>query len=256
MYESVEEGRSSIQAAFNKGDFYRGFDIINDSIRVVKENIQSIREYSFRVGSKSDNKAKSSMIDNQILSTGKELNAIRDYIQEIKDYKYINRNERTENIRRLKEKEKAYYDAKTEFEDLANKIKNQNLNLIDSARNSIRMSQGSNTQKDGQQLMTNEREYLQGIEDKEKQVNIIMQVTNQINEISKQAAELVAQSGEKINSIEDNVKSTNLNIAGAVEHMKDAKKANESSGGYTNIILYVVVGVVAVLILMTLIMPS
>ena len=64
------------------------------------------------------------------------------------------------------------------------------------------------------------------------------------------------ETGEKINSIEDNVNSMNLNIENAVNHMKDAKKANDSTSGYTNIILYTVAGIVVLLIILSLIMPS
>ena len=87
-----------------------------------------------------------------------------------------------------------------------------------------------------------------------KQENVKMKKT--INEISKQTADVVFETGEKINSIEDNVNSMNLNIENAVNHMKDAKKANESTSGYTNIILYTVAGIVVLLIILSLIMPS
>ena len=141
-----------------------------------------------------------------------------------------------------------------------NKIKNKGQEYINSARNSIRLSaQGSNNvpqHQQQQQEMYNGRELLEGIEDKEKQINLIMKVTSQINEISKQTAELVTQDAEKINSIEDNVNVMHLNIENAVKHMKAAKDANTSTSGYTNYLLYVVGGIVVLLILLTIIMPS
>ena len=176
------------------------------------------------------------------------------YINDIKGYKYINRNERSENVRKAKEYESKYYSAKKSFETLVNKIKNQSLQYIDSARNSMRMSQAS--AKKDEQLMIGVTNYAKEIEDKEKQVAIIAKVTNQINEISKQTADVVFETGEKINSIEDNVNSMNLNIENAVNHMKDAKKANDSTSGYTSIILYTVAGIVVLLIILSLIMPS
>lgn len=120
----------------------------------------------------------------------------------------------------------------------------------------MRMSEGQNGEKQQHLQLINGTEYAKDIEDKEKQVNIIVQVTNQINDLSKQTAELVLETGEKINSIEENVNSMGMNIKNAVNHMEEAKKSNESSSGYTNIILYTVGGIVFLLILLTLIMPS
>lgn len=74
--------------------------------------------------------------------------------------------------------------------------------------------------------------------------------------MSKFQAEKVLESGQKINTIEDNVNQMNSNIANAVEHMREAKKYNESAGGYTNYCLYIIGGIVLLLILLVLIMPS
>ena len=54
-------------------------------------------------------------------------------------------------------------------------------------------------------MMYNGKEFAEGIEEKEKQIDLIVKVTSQINDINKQTAELVTQDAEKINSIEDNV---------------------------------------------------
>ena len=148
---------------------------------------------------------------------------------------------------------------KLSFEDQVNKIKHKGQEYIDSTRNSVRLStqlSNNNTQQQQQVTLLNGREYLESIEDKEKQIDIIMKVTSQINEISKQTAELVVNDGEKINSIEDNVNVMQFNIENAVKHMKAAKDANTSSSGYTNYLLYVVCGIVILLILLTIIMPS
>jgi t-SNARE complex subunit (syntaxin) len=148
---------------------------------------------------------------------------------------------------------------KLSFEDQVNKIKHKGQEYIDSTRNSVRLStqlNNNNTQQQQQVTLLNGREYLESIEDKEKQIDIIMKVTSQINEISKQTAELVVNDGEKINSIEDNVNVMQFNIENAVKHMKAAKDANTSSSGYTNYLLYGVCGIVILLILLTIIMPS
>ena len=192
--------------------------------------------------------------DSKIESTGTLFKNVYNYINDIKGFKYINRNERNENVRKAKEYESKYYSTKKSFETLVNKIKNQSLQYIDSARNSMRMSQAS--AKKDEQLLIGVTNYAKEIEDKEKQIAIIAKVTNQINEISKQTADVVFETGEKINSIEDNVNNMNMNIENAVNHMKDAKKANDSTSGYTNIILYTVTGIVVLLIILSLIMPS
>ena len=114
-----------------------------------------------------------------------------------------------------------------------------------------------NMENDEQKLtLLNGREYIEGIHDKENQINIIIDVTQKLNELSKFEAETVLESGQKINTIEDNVNQMNTNIANAVEHMKEAKKYNESAGGYTNYCLYIIGGVVFLLIFLVLIMPK
>ena len=148
---------------------------------------------------------------------------------------------------------------KLSFEDQVNKIKHKGQEYIDSTRNSVRLSTqlSNNTQQQQQQVtLLNGREFLESIEDKEKQIDIIMKVTSQINEISKQTAELVTHDAEKINSIEDNVNVMQFNIENAVKHMKAAKDANASTSVYTNYLLYGVGGIVILLILLTIIMPS
>ena len=158
----------------------------------------------------------------------------------------------------MKEYETKAKGYKLSFEDQVNKIKHKGQEYIDSARNSIRLSTqlSNNTQQQQQVTLLNGREFLENIEDKEKQINLIMKVTSQINEISKQTAELVVQDAEKINSIEDNVNVMQFNIENAVKHMKAAKDANASTSGYTNYLLYGVCGIVILLILLTIIMPS
>ena len=83
-----------------------------------------------------------------------------------------------------------------------------------------------------------------------------MNVTKELNDISKHQVEKVIESGQKIDTIEDNVNQMSSNIANAVEHMKEAKKYNESAGGYVNYCLYIIGAIVLLLILLVLIMPS
>ena len=42
----------------------------------------------------------------------------------------------------------------------------------------------------------------------------------------------------------------------AVDHMNQAKKYNDEAGGYSNYCLYIIAGIVCLLILLVLIMPS
>ena len=46
------------------------------------------------------------------------------------------------------------------------------------------------------------------------------------------------------------------NMNNAVEHMHQAKKYNDEAGGYSNYCLYIIAGIVFLLILLVLIMPS
>ena len=50
------------------------------------------------------------------------------------------------------------------------------------------------------------------------------------------ARKYVKEKRISINSIEENVNSMGMNIKNAVNHMEEAKKSNESSSGYTNVI--------------------
>lgn len=156
---------------------------------------------------------------------------------------------------KAKEYETKTHAYKLSFEEQVNRIKHKGEEYITSARNSVRIStQGGNEQQ--QMLEYNGREYMESIEEKEKQINLIMKVTSQINEISKHTAELVSQDAEKINTIEDNVNMMQFNVENAVKHMKAAKEANSASTNYSNYLLYGVGAIVILLILITMIMPS
>lgn len=141
------------------------------------------------------------------------------------------------------------------FENLTDKIKEEGQKVIENQRNSMRISRSSE-HNNQEQLLINEELFYRSIEEKEKQINIINQVTNQINEISKQIAESTLRTGEHINSIEYHINNTDNNIEKAVSNMKDAKKYNESSGGYSNMLLYTIAGVVCLLIILAMIMPK
>ena len=62
MFENEYIERYSLNNALNKGDFFRAFDKINDNLSLIASNIQELTEYSYRVGSKADNKTKSAQM--------------------------------------------------------------------------------------------------------------------------------------------------------------------------------------------------
>lgn len=62
MFENEEIDRYSLQNALNKGDFFRAFDKVEDNLSFIDSNIKELTEYSYRIGSKADNKDKSAQM--------------------------------------------------------------------------------------------------------------------------------------------------------------------------------------------------
>ena len=62
MFENEDIERYSLNNALNKGDLFRAPDKINDNLSLIASNIQELTEYSYRVGSKADNKTKSAQM--------------------------------------------------------------------------------------------------------------------------------------------------------------------------------------------------
>ena len=264
----MDYNRLSLNNALIKGDFVRASEKVEDELLILQNNINDLREYSFRIGSKKDNKEKSQKANELIENTGKILTDIYNYIKDIREFQYITRDDKMKNIKKAKDYESRCNTLKVHFEELTNKIKQQGQQIIDSSRNSLKLQESFNNnennynqkednKKDDLELQfINGREYLEGIEDKEKQINTIVKVTNQINEISKKTADIVIKSGEKINTIEDNINSMDTNIKNAVDHMKEAKKSNDSAGGYSNKLLYAIGIIVLAIIFIAMVMPN
>ena len=264
----MDYNRLSLNNALIKGDFIRASEKVEDELLILQNNINDLREYSFRIGSKKDNKEKSQKANELIENTGKILTDIYNYIKDIKEFQYISRDDKIQNIKKAKDYELRCNSLKLNFEELTNKIKQQGQQIIDSSRKSLKLqdsfnnnennyNQKEDNKKDDLELQfINGREYLEGIEDKEKQINTIVKVTNQINEISKKTADIVINSGYKINTIEDNINSMDTNIKNAVDHMKEAKKANDSAGGYSNKLLYAIGIIVLAIIFIAMVMPN
>ena len=266
MYTNVDYDRRSLNNALSKGDYIRAFEKVNENIKIIDSNMAQIREYSLKIGSNQENSQSTEESNELIESTTKYIIDSMNYLSDIKNFEYSSNIQKKENIEKANSLEFTVQKKKNILQKLIDNIKNQGQEYINNARNSLRMieekereSSINNEDVDGneQQLkLLNGREYIEGIHDKENQINVLVDVTQKLNELSKFEAEKVLESGQKINTIEDNVNQMNSNIANAVEHMREAKKYNESAGGYTNYCLYIIGGIVLLLILLVLIMPS
>ena len=266
MYTNVDYDRRSLYNALSKGDYIRAFEKVNENIKIIDSNMAQIREYSLKIGSNQENSQATEESNELIESTTKYIIDSKNYLSDIKNFEYSSNIQKKENIEKANSLEVTVQKKKNILQKLIDNIKNQGQEYINNARNSLRMieekereSSINNEDDDGneQQLkLLNGREYIEGIHDKENQINVLVDVTQKLNELSKFEAEKVLESGQKINTIEDNVNQMNSNIANAVEHMREAKKYNESAGGYTNYCLYIIGGIVLLLILLVLIMPS
>ena len=266
-YTNIDYDRRSLNNALFKGDYIRAFEKVNENIKIIDSNIAQIREYSLKMGSKQENNKATEESNELIENTTNYLIDTMNYLSDIKNFNYSSNIQKKENINKAKYLENSVQIKKNTLQKLINNIKNQGQEYIDNARKSLRIieERESSTNKEldlenennEQQLkLLNGREYIEGIHDKENQINVLVDVTQKLNELSKFQAEKVLETGEKINTIEDNVNQMSSNIANAVEHMKEAKKYNESAGGYANYCLYIIGGIVLLLILLVLIMPS
>ena len=266
-YTNFNYERKSLNNALYKGDFIRAFEKVNENIKIIDSNIAQISEYSLKIGSKQENNNATEEANELIENTTNYIIETMDYLNDIKNFKYNSNIIKKENINKAKNFENSVQNKKNTLQKLINNIKNQGQEYINNARKSLRIikerqSSGNkeinleNENNEQQLKLLNGREYIEGIHDKENQINVLVDVTQKLNELSKFQAEKVLETGEKINTIEDNVNQMSSNIANAVEHMKEAKKYNESAGGYTNYCLYIIGGIVLLLIFLVLIMPS
>ncbi len=55
MYESLEDGRNSIVTSLNKCEFNRAFNKIEEILVNIQSSINELKEYQYKIGSKSDN---------------------------------------------------------------------------------------------------------------------------------------------------------------------------------------------------------
>ena len=266
MYTNEDYGRLSLNKALTKGDYIGAFEKVNDYLKMIDIGISQINQNVSKINSKQNSTDK---INDLIKTTKQNIFDALNYINDIKSFNYTSNIQRNQNINRANNLQREVNIKKDKLQKLIDKIKNKGEEYINNARTSLKIieeqereSSLSNTNinndnKNMEMKFISERDNIvEDIQEKQKLINYCAESINQINEITKFQNEKVLEAGEKIDSIEDNILQMSSNISNAVEHMKQAKKYNEEAGGYSNYCLYIIGGIVCLLILLVLIMPS
>ena len=269
MYTGEDYGRLSLNKALTKGDYIGAFEKVNDYIKMVDIGLTQISKYASKINNKNEKENISEKTNELIKSTTQNIIDSINYINDIKNFDYSSNIQRNENINKANKLEKNILSQKNKLQKLIDEIKNSGEKYINNARNSLKIIQeqeresslsnlNANTDNKNMEMkFINERDNIvEDIQEKQKLINYCAESINQINEITKFQNEKVLEAGEKIDSIEDNILQMSSNISNAVEHMKQAKQYNEEAGGYSNYCLYIIGGIVCLLILLVLIMPS
>ena len=178
-----EESRTSLKKALIKGDFERAKEKITDNLSLINSNIRDLQEYLFKIGSKKDNKSLMDKGDKNILTTGNIFNETYSLIKDFSEHKFNNKGEKIENIKKIKQFEEQCNKYHEKFDEITSKIKRQDIALIESARNSFRVSNMKRDEsdldkrKESQQMnviFMNGKEYLYSeLEEREKTVHLI-----------------------------------------------------------------------------------
>ena len=274
MYTRQDYGRLSLQNALTKGDYIGAFEKVNDYIKMMDIGLSQIAQYGSKINSKNEKENISEKTNELIKSTTQNIIDALNYINDIKKFNYSSNIQRNENINKANNLERNILSKKNKLQKIIDEIKNSGEKYINNARNSLRIIQeqeqeressldnlkinnGNNDHQSMEMKLINERDNIvEDIEEKQKLINYCAESINQINEITKFQNEKILESGEKIDSIEDNILQMSSNISNAVAHMNQAKKYQEEAGGYSNYCLYIIGGIVCLLILLVLIMPS
>lgn len=274
MYTRQDYGRLSLQNALTKGDYIGAFEKVNDYIKMIDIGLSQIAQYGSKINSKNEKENISEKTNELIKSTTQNIIDALNYINDIKKFNYSSNIQRNENINKANNLERNILSKKNKLQKIIDEIKNSGEKYINNARNSLRIIQeqeqeressldnlkinnGNNDHQSMEMKLINERDNIvEDIEEKQKLINYCAESINQINEITKFQNEKILESGEKIDSIEDNILQMSSNISNAVAHMNQAKKYQEEAGGYSNYCLYIIGGIVCLLILLVLIMPS
>ena len=189
--ESEKLNRISLNNALISNNYAHAFSKIENNISSFCTNIQQLRDYSLFLGSKLDDKEKGSEIDKIILETADGIAETFRLINIIKNFEYSNKSTKIQNITKANTLEDECHKYKKMFNDLTEKIKQQNITLIKQARNSYRYSnysdfsgelhvcsQDKTTNNDN---FANGKEFLDGIEIKRKQNDAIFKAAQKIN---------------------------------------------------------------------------
>ena len=274
MYTRQDYGRLSSQNALTKGDYIGAFEKVNDYIKMIDIGLSQIAQYGSKINSKNEKENISEKTNELIKSTTQNIIDALNYINDIKKFNYSSNIQRNENINKANNLERNILSKKNKLQKIIDEIKNSGEKYINNARNSLRIIQeqekeressldnlkinnGNNDHQSMEMKLINERDNIvEDIEEKQKLINYCAESINQINEITKFQNEKILEAGEKIDSIEDNILQMSSNISNAVAHMNQAKKYQEEAGGYSNYCLYIIGGIVCLLILLVLIMPS
>lgn len=232
--EEEKKNRISIQNALKYNNYTHAFEIINSKIASFCSKIKILQDYSLCLGSKLDNKQKGEDIDKIILETGDEISETFNLIEIIKNFEFKDRNQKIQNMKQANNLEDICNKYKEKFDILINEIKNQNLNLITQARNTIRNSNLSDfsgdiyldnlspKKHDNSKDFSNEKKYLMDIEMKKKQNNAI----------NKAARKMEHSMSRRLTSVKINTEVENDN--NSLENFNidySYKKNNESPSG-------------------------
>ena len=269
MYTGEDYGRLSLNKALTKGDYIGAFEKVNDYIKMIDIGLGQISKYATKINNKNEKENISEKTNELIKSTTQNIIDAINYINDIKNFDYSSNIQRNENINKANKLEKNIFSQKNKLQKIIDDIKNSGEKYINNARNSLKIIQEqeresslsnlniNNDSKNLEMKFINEKDNIaEDIQEKQKLINYCAESINQINEITKFQNEKVLEAGEKIDSFEDNILQMTSNISNAVEHLKQAKKYNDDAGGYSNYCLYIIGGIVCLLILLVLIMPS
>ena len=219
--EEEKKNRISLQNALESNNNSKAFAKIDKNISLFCSNIKKIQDYSLFLGSKQDNQEKGMEIDKIIIETANKIAETFTFIEIIQNFEYKDRNQKIQIITKANRLEEECNKYKKLFDDLTDKIKQQNLNLIKQARTSIRYSNFSDFS--GEIHINNEnnlinddfkngKEFLEGIEMKRKQNNAIYKAAKKIkNSLSKKNVTIFNDNINNKDNKEDNENKYNKN---------------------------------------------
>ena len=251
--ETEKKNRLSLEKALSTNNNAHAFQKINTNISSFCSNIQLLQDYSLCLGSKKDSKDKSMEIEKIILKTADEIAETFNLIEIIKNFEYKEKNQKIENITKANRLEDECSKYKKIFDDLTDKIKKQNINLIKQARTSIRYSNFSdfsgeinlnNDEPVNNTGFQNGKEFLEGIEMKRKQNDAINKAAKKIEKsLSKKNVLIMNLTGDENNNnnddnnieifnIENNKNKSDLRNALLPNNIQDKNNNNNDDNKY------------------------